>query len=438
MRLRTIRSNSTTDSNNNSTYMTDVVAKAVKDMFGKLMKGTMTVGEAVHDMRVIEARDEAQSSQQVMNINQSIHQHKTNQATGQSQANLTSAESHVSPISDFRKRFLLWDLEQRYPFNDDVTNTGDNYFMYMCSGVCGGWGDQLKGTFFSYLIANLTGRRFKAQYLKHMCGMTNYVVPNRVNWSVSDTWKPSANESGWHRGGGFKSRVSTVNLTELFHMDKKYIFSLWNLDYVTGMMKSTVYKNELSWMKGLSRAEVFAAIYQHLFKLHPRLQAILDKFLYNTLPTPKHRLVCIHIRLGREANWGDWKIRNSLSNLPKIWSWVANHTMSEHDRLFLMSDSNTVISSAYNQTFADKLVTVPGPIVHINKFDRKNMTRVCDGVEKLILEHHVVMNCDVFVRGISGLSDIAAAVRGSDTGLYCLLADGTIEACERNHLPDFH
>ena len=409
-------------SDSNDTTIARIVAKAFE--------------KAVAKLKLIKEAEETESQQE--------HSDQTNdQGQGKDTNSLTAetAEPYLYPeISNFRKRFLLWDLVKRYPFNDDITNTGENYFMFMCSGTCGGWADQLKGTFFSYLIANLTGRRFKARFLKHTCGMYNYVIPNRVNWSIADSWKPNENESHFHnhiQDAGFKFRVTAVNFSNAFKMEKKYLLSLWNLDYVTGMMNSSVYRDQLSWMKDLTPADVIAAIYQHLFKLHPRLQIVLEKFLYDTLPTSKHRLVCLHVRLGRESGFGDFAIRNSLSNLPKIWSWVSNETTSEYDKIFLMSDSNTVIESAYNQTFADKLVTIPGAIVHINKFGGKNMTTVCEGIEKLILEHHVAMNCDVFVRGISGLSDIAAAVRGSDKGLYCLQANGTIEACLRNNLLNY-
>ena len=49
----------------------------------------------------------------------------------------------------------------------------------------------------------------------------------------------------------------------------------------------------------------------------------------------------------------------------------------------------------------------------------------------------VTMHCDVLVRGHSGLSVLAAAIRGTDRGLYRLEDDGTILPARRNNFSVF-
>ena len=84
-----------------------------------------------------------------------------------------------------------------------------------------------------------------------------------------------------------------------------------------------------------------------------------------------------------------------------------------------MSDSAEVIASAKQQPFQNRLITIPGEIVHVDKHHGKTDDVMCDGFEKLVLEHHLLMNCDVLVRGHSGLSYIAAAIRLEQHLLLC-------------------
>lgn len=351
-------------------------------------------------------------------------------------------------ISEFRENFLLWDYVNQIHMRDKAARTGRGVVMYECNRFCGGWADQIKGTIFSYLVANLTGRTFKARYLKPRCGILNYIVPNRVNWFMNESFEIPENEMSTHKLLGqkrFKFNIKTSNFTEFFGLDsndyKKYHSILFNLEGVSGLKKSEVYKNELSWMKNMSLADIYGIIYKRLFKLSPRLQNHLDKVLQEALPTPKHRLICIHVRLGHEAFGTDWARRNSVKNLPKIWSWIKSEIKSDFDKVFVTSDSDKVIASAYNQSFSDRLLTFSGSIIHSNKYmyDQKhlNQTSVCSGMERLFLEHHTLMNCDVLVRGHSGLSVIASSVRATDAGLYCLHDDGDILPCYRNDFSTF-
>ena len=347
-------------------------------------------------------------------------------------------------ISKFRQNFLLWDLSADQPaIFDEPAQKGDEVFMYQCGlhRTCGGWADQLKGTMFAYVIANLTGRSFKARYLKPSCGTLNYIVPNRVNWYMNDSFELPGNQSHleYHVGdSGLKSRVHRINFTETFGLKKKYEVFASNLEFLSGLANSTVYRNQVSWMRDLSPADVYGAIYKRLFKLSPSLQYRLEQILFKALPTEKHRLICIHIRLGHEAFDSDMEWRNSVKDLPKIWSWVGNKSKNDFDKIFVTADSPKVIESAYNQSFSHRIVTIPGSIIHSNKFSSQNMTYVCAGMEKLYLEHHILMNCDVLVRGHSGLSVIASAVRGTDEELYCLLDTGDIIPCARSNFSTFH
>ena len=268
------------------------------------------------------------------------------------------------------------------------------------------------------------------------CNITRYLVPNQVNWRLPEPSKPAAKDMEKHRhidGDEFKSTTSTRNFSLMLNPSKKYSYFISNVDNISGLTKSKPYAQHLSWMKGLSPADVYAAVYKRLFTLSPRLRGKLQDIILKSLPTPRHRLVCMHVRMGTNPSiQNDVEVRNSLENLPKMWSFISNHSRSELDRVFVMSDSEFVLSSARSQSFRDKLVTIPGDIVHVDKAGAHSVDQMCSGFEHLLLEHHLLMNCDVLVRGHSGLSVIASVVRATDDDLYCLKKDGSITPCLRN------
>ena len=74
----------------------------------------------------------------------------------------------------------------------------------------------------------------------------------------------------------------------------------------------------------------------------------------------------------------DTEVRNKLENLPKNCEFVNKLSKSPTDKVYVMSDADDIIASARNQTFSDRLVTVPGTIVHvdINRMDRRQKAQI--------------------------------------------------------------
>ena len=107
--------------------------------------------------------------------------------------------------------------------------------------------------------------------------------------------------------------------------------------------------------------------------------------------------------------------------------------------MFVMSDSGKVVELAKQQSFGSRVFSVPGEIVHIDKYMLHGNSReqTCNAFERLLLEHHVLMNCDVLMMSHSGLSHFASFIRGTDKDLYCFRDDGRVEACERNDFTEF-
>merc|ERR1711963_1274561 len=82
----------------------------------------------------------------------------------------------------YRQKYQLWDSYEPAKIGLETGVEENGYFIYRCDGVkmniCGGWADRLKGAMFTYLLANITGRVFKAEFLVPKCDMTNYIIPN--------------------------------------------------------------------------------------------------------------------------------------------------------------------------------------------------------------------------------------------------------------------
>ena len=347
-------------------------------------------------------------------------------------------------MTKFRRNFKLWDKAfSSIVLTEEPMRNGKDYFIFQCQKKCGGWGDRMKGAMFAYIVANLTGRIFKARFVKPDCDYSNYLVPNRYDWYLSKNFTPASNETVFNNHFGdsrLRDKMESTNLTEKFKLNKKYHFFSGNLQFIINLKNNTMYKDQISWMKDLNRADIYAAIYTRLFRLSDRLQSTLNHVLDQALPTRQHRLICVHVRLGEAAIQSD-PIRMSIEKLPKVWAWIENQTRSDLDKVFVTSDSHKVVELAYNQTFGDRVISFPGAVIHSDKYKEarlRNKTLLCSGMERMILEYHTLMNCDILVKGHSGLSALASMVRGTNQGLYCLQKTGDIVPCKRDKFrPEF-
>ena len=113
------------------------------------------------------------------------------------------------------------------------------------------------------------------------CDMTRYLEPNLVNWSFPAPSDPALSDVKIHRHIdtiNFLKETSTKNLTKLLMIDptKKYSYFNFNQENLLGLRDHKLYKDRLSWMQGLDRPQIHAALYKRLFKLSPNLQGKLQ------------------------------------------------------------------------------------------------------------------------------------------------------------------
>ncbi|BFZ15753.1 hypothetical protein BsWGS_18792 [Bradybaena similaris] len=356
----------------------------------------------------------------------------------------TSQVMAVPWMSKYRQDFLLWDRVR-----PDISNAigldvrkADKYFIYRCDfnikPSCGGIADRLVGMIASYVIANLTGRAFRIEMSNGLCDLKEYILPNVVNWTHLESPDPSLQNNKSDRrqinmvqNRRFYQNIPTLNFTILTG-HARYIYFRANIDYSMRFRESTVYRNELSWMKALSPHEIQAALFRRLFKLSPRLQTKLQSILTHEISSPAHKLICVHLRMGRNPTIpNDTTVYYKLNILPVVWRFIANHSTTDYHKVFLMTDCELALEQAKLQDFRDRLIITPGIIKHVDRDRNISQVELCDAMEKVILDLHLLMNCDVLMVSRSGLSRLAAFVRGSDSDLYCLTRSGQVRPCER-------
>ncbi|XP_005103552.1 uncharacterized protein LOC101862129 [Aplysia californica] len=351
------------------------------------------------------------------------------------------------PDLTFRDKYFLWDRLHPPAMGDDQWARSDSYLIYRCDpgrmDRCGGLADRLKGMLLAYVMANLTRRAFRVEVMKPSCGFQFYLTPNVYDWSVEDeaTLPPpdSGNIVRLVNDHYFRDNIARIHFEEYISPSVREIYFQANLEYMGELRRTRVYHEELSWMEGLSPADIYAALYKRLFRLAPRLQTQLRQLLSKHLNSTRSRLVCTHVRLGRNPSiQGDTEIRNSLRNVKTyLWPFLQSQLLSETDSLFIMTDSAQVDESARQQPFAHRLVAIPGTIAHIDMARGLSFEEMCQAQDRLMLEFHLLMTCDLVVKSASGISEFASFIRGSDRGLYCFHKNGTIFPCQRNRFSNF-
>ena len=233
----------------------------------------------------------------------------------------------------------------------------------------------------------------------------------------------------------FLASIHKTNFTEMIEEKRaKYTYFKANLDYSKGLQNNKLYSQQLSWMADLSNDVILSTLFKRVFRLSGYLEQRMNHFM-QTLPTARHRLICAHVRMGANPSIpNDSEVRFHQANLNVVWKFLSEHSKTDKDKIFLMSDSENVVDLGKSQPFGHRLVDSGGTINHVDKSGHLDIEERCAGLEKVIFDQHVLMQCDVLLISLSGVSRMAAYVRGSDKGLYCLTRKSTIVPCKPKNI----
>ncbi|KAK7094294.1 uncharacterized protein [Littorina saxatilis] len=363
----------------------------------------------------------------------------------------------------------------------------DRYIIYYCKGACGGWADRLKGIAIAYVIANLTHRRFGIKIPDIPCPLREFLLPAEVPWDLPDSLDLQSDAKMYSRldSVAFYKSMPSVNFSEVFTA-RVALFKA-NLDYFDLLKQNALYERQLQWMRPLTNDQIFARIFHQLFRPAPRVARALQSVLASAKPSPDHRLLCAHVRFASNSEvlrdttrrhttahghtvlhflhsldpasplynvttataalptsyatiTADLPLSYAFANaaLPPSYAFAnaalpPSRAKADNYRFFVTSDSQVYIDQA-GEVFGARFVRTSGQFVHVDRKGGQRGQEVCEGFTKVLVDQLLLARCDVLVVSMSGLSRQAAYIRGTDSGLYCILMTGQLVQCQPSHL----
>ena len=170
-----------------------------------------------------------------------------------------------------------------------------------------------------------------------------------------------------------------------------------------------------------------------LFELLFKPTEILTEAVERVLHLSYRKLICVHVRIGRNpSNPYDYVLphrqnitRTMITFLDKKLREVgANGT-----RIFVASHSDAAIAEI-RQRFLGAVVTVPGPIIHVDQTYSTTEQRRCEGFLKVLTEFVLLGECNVSILSKSGFS-LSASRRNMKPDHEVYLHDDAMQSIAR-------
>lgn len=290
----------------------------------------------------------------------------------------------------------------------------EQFIMYRCEAVadknrnCGGLGDRIKGITSAYLWGLITNRTFLLR-VDRPCNFDQLYEPNKVAWNGRRDERFGYFEQIEITGDDwFKDRFSRSNFT-LFQQKRKLIIFKSNRNLAESIAQN---KNPNIYHKvkalgfvpeNIDLPHTFKYLYNHLFKLAPRLEEKYQKFLLKAKPTNDTILICAQVRIGGYKhfyyrNYFDL-MSQKVENAQRYWNLIKEKFLanisSEKYKIFITTDNEQVHKDALREFGSNRVVFNEGPFNHVDYIENTNND--CTNSEKAILDFHSLQNCDMAV-----------------------------------------
>lgn len=285
------------------------------------------------------------------------------------------------------------------------------YIQFECTDqeACGGWGDRLKGLLSTYAYSLLTNRKFLIKMTKN-CELSDLMEPNEIDWDYKQ-------------------------IAHLWFLRIKNFFILWNFDYFDNLNEVNIIKDYESFdlinvRSGIMYSDMFGTntflksrlkelgydpgkfliVYQmknwytKLFRLKKNSEKIYQEYLKRLKPTKKSKLICTQIRMGES----DHLSKMSESEPKKFWKFINEKFLSGSDsgeyKIFVTSDKEYVKSEAKNFFTKNEVIFLANSSFHIEKEIKylESKKKECAAMENILLDFHIMQNCDIGVVSHSG------------------------------------
>lgn len=307
-----------------------------------------------------------------------------------------------------------------------IQTQSNRTLTYYCSKNCGGWGDRLRGITSTYILALCLRRRFLID-MSNPYELSHFLQPNFIDWYAKQ--KP-INSFEFNSMDGRKAReldvnTSSGNLTEIWS-NYDHVRLTTNADYITPILKNPFFRSIVTQI-GIRSNEsnqqaLFPLIFELLFKPTSLIANELDHLFQRI---HNQSILCLHIRLGQNPtipNDGKLPYRHFL--VPHMMKYIDEHFQQFHPSIFVTSDSNESLENLRKHYGRERILTIDGPIIHIDRPNRRkdSLDLIIRGFFKVIADFYFLGECDVLLMPRSGFSHWANLRRThpySNLYFYC-------------------
>ncbi len=317
----------------------------------------------------------------------------------------------------YRNDLRLIRLYNKYNSSFNLTAFKGNHLaektmIYSCQSFCGGWGDRLRGIMSVYILALLTNRRFMID-MNYPCSISKVLEPNFVNWTYI---KPKNNRTrltintmrSWQKA--IQNEASnTIKSKDLIKFWSSYddIYISTNGDYMILALRNSHMINRTRHLFGRTPSSqttmqiLFPLLYEFLFKPSIQVRKRVDTILSASL---NRHLICLHIRIGKNpTNPFDHAFTARVNTTQAMLTFIDSYLVNKSSSLvFITSDSGQAVSDVLHH-YPNSSMTIVGPILHIDRFDRRSST-VCDGFVKVLADFYMLGECQTSLLSNSGFS----------------------------------
>ncbi|KAK6975925.1 hypothetical protein BgiMline_022315 [Biomphalaria glabrata] len=321
-------------------------------------------------------------------------------------------------------------------------NTEPGYLVYLCDSTlfCGGWGDRQRGITSLYFVSKILGRQFKI-VMSTPCDLSNFYVPNRVDWQIDTTLKElKSTEINSMNNDRFFQNLKSGDFNQKFPY--KVVFVRTNSDFYDRVMRFSSYSPRIKhWKVLLDARDRFRWAWNDLMK--PSLILLKDiehivgssflikKGLINKPIETRQQirslydidnstLICGHVRIGKNPTIPmDEDLYNfKMTDLPTLHRFMLAKSRVSLDSYFFVATDYDYVRKESLLFFGDRLIDYGGQIMHIDR--QRNGQSVCSGLEVALIDQLLLSLCDVLVISKSGFSRYASYLNNSTANIYIL------------------
>ncbi|RUO96762.1 hypothetical protein BC936DRAFT_141486 [Jimgerdemannia flammicorona] len=351
----------------------------------------------------------------------------------------TNASTYAAHCGDgWRKVFRRFESQQLRALSGDLTVQA---VVWRCThSGCGGLGDRMRGLLTSFAIALLTDRAFFVDHSfpAELSDSFTFLNPG-MDWTYQEelTLGRRVSEVTFLNSQptwDYQHDDPDVHLRDVDVLIQSTNEYLVHRLLVNPFLATKI--RELG-LDTIPSSNVPGCFLNYILHPTPAIRRTIRKI--TGAPTAAATsnndtaLIGIQIRTGSSASWTDPKRvpRQAVKDFFRCAQAVERELLAKRPSLryvrwFLTSDSEEIVQQAVAKYGADKILTVPGPIVHIDLTSAQE----AHDLTKTVVDHLILAGADKLVISRSGFSELAGKRAFKPAFVYPFPVGGCVEGNE--------